>query len=99
MYYTVIHSLSYVARSNMDGTNAIKVVYGDHVRSPDGLAIDFLSKYNQTSLKRGSKTLGLDNNPRVIEVLELAIFEDIEKLKGKYRDNNNITSCFGLSGY
>ncbi|XP_060607013.1 prolow-density lipoprotein receptor-related protein 1-like isoform X2 [Ruditapes philippinarum] len=42
MFYTVVHSLSYIARSNMDGTNAIKVVFGDHIRYPDGLAIDFI---------------------------------------------------------
>ncbi|XP_053402389.1 low-density lipoprotein receptor-related protein 4-like [Mercenaria mercenaria] len=41
MFYTVIHSISYVARANMDGTNEVRIILGDHVSVPDGLAIDF----------------------------------------------------------
>ncbi|XP_053384765.1 low-density lipoprotein receptor-related protein 6-like [Mercenaria mercenaria] len=41
MFYIVLHAISYIARANMDGTNELKIIVGDNVTNPDGLAIDF----------------------------------------------------------
>lgn len=49
MYYTVAYySGSYVGRSDMDGKNSIKLIVGNHVDTPDGLAIDHISKSRMT---------------------------------------------------
>ena len=44
MFYAVVNKESFIARANMDGTNETRIIFGDHVTNPDGLAIDFISK-------------------------------------------------------
>jgi hypothetical protein len=44
MFYTIVATVSYIARANMDGTNERKIIIGNQVTVPDGLTIDFSSK-------------------------------------------------------
>ncbi|XP_060608038.1 low-density lipoprotein receptor-related protein 6-like [Ruditapes philippinarum] len=45
LYFSAIDSDSYIARANMDGSNVEKIIIGEHVQYPAGLAIDYQNDY------------------------------------------------------